>query len=165
MILHRRQLLWGMLLAGTAPLAACGGKPPPPPPPPPPPTLAILTLKAGADVNPDDSGQPKPIAVRVFELGDTGAFMATDFFALDKDAKAALDGDLLSEVGYVLRPGGIEIWQRRLKPETRYIGVVAAYSQIDGAEWRAVFTPPPNQTTLMEADLGARGVQLVPVKP
>jgi type VI secretion system protein VasD len=151
-----------LVLGGLGLLAACGGDPPPPPPPP---TIVVLTLRGGPDVNPDAQGAAKPIAVRVFELASSGGFMAADFFSLDADPAGALGGDLLGQDSFVLAPGGTEVWQHELNPETRFVGVAAAYAQIDGAAWRAVFSPPPNETTLLLAELGARGVRLQPTRP
>jgi type VI secretion system protein VasD len=156
--MRRRPLLALALL-----LAACGGGEPPPPPPPP--TIVSLTLKADPDVNPDPSGAPKPIAVKVFQLASPASFMSADFFTLDADAQAALDGDLVAQESFVLAPGGTEVYQRELKPEARFIGLAASYAQIDQAGWRAVIEPPPHQTSLLQGRLGARGLTLRTASP
>jgi len=67
----RRDLLLLLGATALAPLGACHKKPPPPPPappPPPPPTLVSMAVKAAPDVNPDLSGAPQPVRVRVFQL-------------------------------------------------------------------------------------------------
>jgi type VI secretion system VasD/TssJ family lipoprotein len=96
-MMNRRHLLPMLTALGFGVvLAACGGgEPPPPPPPPPPPTLVSLTLKAAPDVNPDASGAPKPVRVRVYKLKTGQPFAETDFFALDQDPQKALGGDLV----------------------------------------------------------------------
>ena len=48
-------------------------------------TKAAMTLVATADTNPDGSGRPSPIVVRVYQLKTDGAFKGADFFALYDD--------------------------------------------------------------------------------
>ncbi|HET6470108.1 MAG TPA: type VI secretion system lipoprotein TssJ [Geminicoccaceae bacterium] len=163
---RRPFLALALLLAacgGNLLLAACGGGEPPPPPPPP--TIVSLTLKADPDVNPDQGGAPKPIAVKVFELASPASFMSADFFTLDADAEGTLGGDLVGQESFVLAPGGTEVFQRELKPITRFIGLAASYAQIDRAGWRAVIEPPQQQTSLLEGRLGARGLTLRTASP
>jgi type VI secretion system protein VasD len=162
--MRRRDLL--ALGAGAVPLAGCGlfGSDEPPPPPPPP-TVVSVTMKADPGVNPDQEGTPKPIAVKLFQLGSTAKFLAADFFALDGDAASVLGGDLIAQESYVIPPGGTEVYQREMKPEARFVGITAAYAQIDQAQWRGFYEPAKNQTTLLLAQLGAHGLKLQPVAP
>ncbi|BCX16630.1 MAG: hypothetical protein KatS3mg117_0312 [Geminicoccaceae bacterium] len=142
-------------------LAACGGKPPPPPPP----TVVSLTLKAGPDVNPDAAGVAKPVRVRVLRLKTGRSLPEVDFFALDKDPEKALGRDLDGADEIVLAPGGTQVWQAKLPDDVKVVGVVAAYQRLDGVAWRAWKEVPRNVTTLLEARLGAKGVELAEATP
>lgn len=158
----RRTLLARLALAASVGLAGCGGKPPPPPPPP---TLVSLTLKAAADVNPDAAGTAKPVRVRVLQLATGRSLPEADFFALDKDPEKALGRDLKGMDEIVLAPGGTQVWQAKLPDEVKVVGVVAAYQQVDKVQWRAWKEVPRNATTLLLAELGAKGVKLAEAAP
>jgi type VI secretion system protein VasD len=157
----RRLLLLGLWL-GLLGLAACGSDPPPPPPAP---TLVSLTLKATADVNPDAAGTAKPVRVRVLRLKTGRGLPEVDFFALDKDPAKALGRDLEGLEEIVVAPGGTQVWQAKLPDEVKVVGVVAAYQQLDQVQWRAWKEVPRNATTLLLAELGAKGVKLAEAAP
>ena len=159
------------LLGSVAALSACGDDEPPPPPPPaappppPPPTVVSLTLSASACVNPDSAGQAKPVRVRVLRLANGATFAEADFFALDQNLAGVLGDELKGVDEFVLAPGAIQVWQKKLDEETRVIGIMAAYQAIDTAQWRAWNEVPRNETTLLAADLGPTGVVLREAAP
>jgi type VI secretion system protein VasD len=108
-----------------------------PPPKPPQPVNVKLTLAASPDVNPDGQNRPSPIVVRVYQLKDDTGFKDADYFALyDKEA-ATLAATLVSRVEFELAPGEKRTVDYAVSPDTRYIGVAAAYRDIRNAQWRA----------------------------
>jgi type VI secretion system protein VasD len=119
----------------------------------PPPTRIEGNLVASEDVNPNLQGEPSPLFVRLYELRAESAFTNASFFQLYDDDSAALGGDLQERSDFVLRPGETEPFARNLKPETRFLGVMAAYQDIDRATWRALVPVPPEQTTAMTVAL------------
>src|SRR5215468_9275595 len=134
--------LLALATLGFSALVGCGG-----PPPPPPPTVAALTITAAADVNPDAGGNAAPVAVRVYQLASTAAFDQADFFQLYNNDQAVLGADLLSRDEVTITPGGTQQLVKDLKPGATAIGVVAAFRDIQHANWRAMTVPPPNKTT------------------
>lgn len=131
----RGRLLLGCVVAFGVLFAGCASKPPPPVP-------AHAQLIAGADVNPDSSGRPSPIVVRLFQLRNDGEFAAADFFAVYDKEKETLAGSFISREEYVLSPGENRQFDLPLNPETRFIGVIAAYRDIRSARWRALSRAP-----------------------
>lgn len=130
-----RTMSMGFLLATYGALVACSS--PPPPKPPPQPVKVKLTLAASADVNPDAQNRPSPIVVRIYQLKDDAGFKDADYFALyDKEA-ATLTAALVSRVEFELAPGEKHTADYSVSPDTRYIGVAAAYRDIRNAQWRA----------------------------
>jgi type VI secretion system protein VasD len=108
-----------------------------PPPKPPQPVNVKLTLAASPDVNPDGQNRPSPIVVRIYQLKDDTGFKDADYFALyDKEA-ATLAAALVSRVEFELAPGEKRTADYAVSPDTRYIGVAAAYRDIRNAQWRA----------------------------
>jgi type VI secretion system protein VasD len=123
-------------------LVGCGGAAPPPPP-----TIAALTMKAAADINPDAGGSAAPVTVRVYQLASTTAFDQADFFQLYNNDQAVLGADMLGRDELTLTPGGTQQLVKELKPGVTAIGVVAAFRDIQHANWRATTVPPANKTT------------------
>lgn len=134
---HRRALL----LAGAGTLAVGCGSPAPAPVPVPVPvptepiTLAV-TLVAREDVNPDVRGRPSPIAVRVLELRTTSGFEVADFFSLYERDQATLSTELMAKEQFVLQPGATQGYTRKATAETRFLGVLAAYRDLERSVWR-----------------------------
>ncbi|HMK85282.1 MAG TPA: type VI secretion system lipoprotein TssJ [Steroidobacteraceae bacterium] len=119
--------------AACAVLAACSS----PPPKPPQPVSVKLTIAAGADVNPDSQNRPSPVVIRVYQLKDDAAFKAADFFALYDKEQATLGATLVSRQELELAPAEQRTADYSVSPDTRFIGVAAAYRDIRNAEWRA----------------------------
>lgn len=134
----------GLLPGG---VIGCGGADVPPP------ARIEGNLMASEDVNPNLRGEPSPVFVRLYELRAETAFADAGFFQLYDDDADVLGGDLQDRSDYVLRPGETVPFARNLKPETRFVGVVAAYQDIDRATWRALVSVPPEQTTAMTVAL------------
>jgi type VI secretion system protein VasD len=110
-----------------------------------------------ADANPDASGRPSPIVVRLFQLSEEGAFASADFFALYDKEKEVLGASLLSREEYVLTPGESRPVEIALNPQARHLGVLAAFRDIRSARWRAVTRAPEKTLTDL---LGKDGVTI-----
>jgi type VI secretion system protein VasD len=155
---RRRAFGVGVLGALVGLLAGCAK--PPPPPPPPPPGVIELTIKAGGDINPDVDGRASPVVVRVYQLASDAKFNAVDFFQLfDKEA-ATLGADLIGREEVVVSPGDTKKLSSPLKPNAQFVGIAAAFRDIDKAQWRATVDVPPNGTTPLEATLKGISVTL-----
>lgn len=123
------------LFAAALVLAACAAKPPKP-------AETRATITASADVNPDSTGRPSPIVVRVFQLRGDAEFSGADFFALYEKEKDTLGASLVLREEVVLRPGESQERVLPLSPEARFLGVIAAYRDIRGAQWRQLVAAP-----------------------
>jgi type VI secretion system protein VasD len=116
-------------------LVACAAKPPKP-------VEAKTTLAASADVNPDSTGRPSPIVVRVFQLRGDAEFNGADFFALYDKEKETLGASLILREEFVMQPGESREVKLPISLEARFLGVVAAYRDIRAAHWRAISAAP-----------------------
>jgi type VI secretion system protein VasD len=131
-------------------LNGCAAKPAKPAP-------AHAELVASSDVNPDSSGRPSPVVLRVFQLRNDGEFAGADFFALYDKEKEVLGASLISREEYVLAPGEARKLELPVSADARFIGVIAAFRDIRAARWRAVSRPP--EKSLMHPHLiGTGGV-------
>lgn len=149
-----RRRLALLALAGTL-LAACSSAPKPPPP-----TIVSASFVAAPDLNPDSSGRPSPLVVRVYELKALSAFNDADFFSLWDGDQKVLAADLNAREEMVLRPGDSNAMTRNTKAETRFIGVVAGYRDLERAAWRASVAVVPNQTQTITVRFNDRAVSI-----
>lgn len=122
----RRALL---ILPAAALLARCADAPDP--------AVLDLTVTAGRDQNPDPAGTPTAVAIRLYQLASTAAFMSADVFALSEHEAATLGTDGLASEEIVLAPGERRIVQHPLKPGAQFLGAIALFREIDRAAWRA----------------------------
>lgn len=105
-----------------------------------------MQVLAASNVNPDESGRAAPVMVRVYELKSDTAFRNADFFTLQDDDRKALGEDLLAVDEFILRPGDKKTIERRAKPSTTAIGVLAGYRNLGKSVWRSVhpWRDPPH---------------------
>jgi type VI secretion system protein VasD len=127
---------------------------------PPKPSVAELSFIIDANVNPDASGRPSPVLVRIYELRSVAAFNRADFFSLYERDKEQLGPELVSRDELPLMPGGKPQAITTLRSDTRYVGVVAAFRDIERARWRASTPIFVNQTTRMEITLDRNEVAI-----
>jgi type VI secretion system protein VasD len=131
-------------------------------PEPPKPTIAAVELRAAPNLNPDDSGRASPLRIRLYELKSASTFNAQDFFSLYERDKDVLGADLVAREEIQVEPGMRKTFTRNVGPDTKFIGVLAPYRDIERAKWRASVEVPPNKTTPISLELGSLAVSLTP---
>jgi len=119
-------------------LAACAGGPPKP-------AQISGTIHASAQVNPSASKRPSPLLLRVYELKSAAAFNSADFMSLYQRDQTELATDMLGKDEFVLAPGESKAFAKTLSPETRFLGVVAAFRDLEHSKWRSVVAIQPGQ--------------------
>ncbi len=105
-----------------------------------------LKVVASAGLNPDLEGRPSPVVLQVYRLRGADAFNNARFFELYDDAEQVLGQDLIGISEMELSPGSERtISVEGMTVDTRYVGILAAYRDIDEATWRAVVATPADQ--------------------
>jgi len=155
MMMRRSRLLtlaWVVIAA-----AAVGCAKAPPPQAPPPLTIAAtpetktkasMTLSAAADVNPDGSGRPSPVVVRVYQLKTDAAFNAAEFVDLFENEEKVLGSELISRDEFVLAPAEKRTLDVAVSGDTRFVGAVAAFRDIRNSQWRTLVPAPRKGLTV-----------------
>lgn len=115
-------------------------------------------MTADAAVNPDSSGRPSPIIVRLYELKTVAGFNRADFFSLWDREQDTLSADLVAREEIQLRPGEQRTIERPADPDARQLAVVAAYRNLERADWRRAVPIKPNQVNVIAVVVGARSV-------
>ncbi|RMP68566.1 hypothetical protein ALQ18_03562 [Pseudomonas marginalis pv. marginalis] len=123
-------------------------------------TKLDLTLTASEQLNPDLNGRPSPVVVHLLELKHPVAFEHADFFSLYERAELALNKDWARSEELELRPGEHLTFKLRSEPQSRYVGVVAAYRDLPHVQWRWVLALTPQQVTRAHLVLDESGIRL-----
>jgi type VI secretion system protein VasD len=134
-------------------LSACGSKPPAKP------ASVTGTVQASTQINPSASKRPSPLLIRIYELKSAANFNAADFMSLYQRDQGELGGDLLAKEEFVLNPGETKTFAKTLAPDTRFLGVVAAYRDLEHAKWRTVVAVQPNQPQKVTVTAGELAVE------
>lgn len=143
MIARRSFLLFPAALAAPALLEGCAT--------PSGPQSLDLTIKGGANQNPDPNGQPSPVGVRIYELRAIGRFDRASVFTLIAHEEETLDSDLLHSEQVVISPGASLTIRRALPKGARFLAAAVLFRDIDHANWRAstrLAGAGPNKLTL-----------------
>src|SRR5262245_36394624 len=105
--------------------------------------VAVKTeITAAADLNPNRSGRPSPVALYVFQLKSREAFDNADYFSLTAAEATVLGGDLIERSQLMLQPGEARPMEAEFDEGARFIGFVAAFRDIENAQWRGVVELP-----------------------
>ncbi|HHY0506529.1 TPA: type VI secretion system lipoprotein TssJ [Vibrio parahaemolyticus] len=127
--MYRRLIVIGVVLM----LAACASSDVPAERP----TTITLSLLGDSGMNPNVFGESAPVEFQVFELQDDSMFMSADFDGLKSDHQKALKSNFVNVYDYVLVPGQFKfINPIELDENTRYIGVMARFSEPELSEWK-----------------------------
>ncbi len=137
-----------LLACSIALTGACGSSPP----------LLEGAIKADPATNPDLRGRPSPIVVRVYELKSLAAFSSADFFSLFEKEAETLGSDLVGREEYDLRPAETRPYRRQLQPDTKFIGVVAAFRDLENSRWRQAAPVPAKRGVTLTIGIEARAV-------
>jgi type VI secretion system protein VasD len=143
---------WGYAVVGfltVSLLNACGSATPP---------LLQGTIKVDQAANPDLNGRASPVVVRVYELRSPAAFSGADFFSLFEKESETLAGDLVGREEYGLLPAETRPYRRQLQPDTKFIGVVAAFRDLEQSRWRQVAPVPAERQSTIAIGIEARAV-------
>lgn len=158
-------VLGGLAGCQSSPLAIFKKSPPPAPPPPPPAKLSG-SLVAAKELNPSISKRPSPLRLVVYELRASAAFDKADFMALYNNDAAAIGPDLVAREEFVLQPGETLPYDKVVSGETRFLGVFAAFRDVERATWRAISPVPGGRPMTLAIKAEALAVSVsVAVKP
>lgn len=106
------------------------------------------TYFANAQVNPNIMNKPAPLVVTMYQLKTDSIIKNTDFISLYTDPKAALESSIISREQIEIKPNQQIETTQDLDPDTRYLAIIAAYRDIDNAQWRKLIKVKNNAKSL-----------------
>ena len=118
--------------------------------------------KQTAEPEPDVDPDATPIAFKIIQLKDNSLLLQADYESLFADIEQTLGTTYLGHDDYVLLPSEFSyIAPTEIAEKTRYIGVAAAYNDIDAAEWKALIKiKPEGHEYAVFVELGKHTVHL-----
>ncbi|WP_420466536.1 type VI secretion system lipoprotein TssJ [Panacagrimonas sp.] len=137
-------------------LSACGARKPDEPQP----ARLDLAILAGADINPDADGRPSPLLIRLYALRAKDGFAAADFFSLFEKDEQMLAADLAKREEFILQPGQTLTLPREYAPDVTFVGVMAAYRDVERSTWRGLLAVPPGANGVLAVSAGANSIEL-----
>ena len=124
-------------------------------------TKLDVVLTANEHVNPDLHGRPSPVVVQLIELRHGVAFEHADFFSLYDKAQQLLAKDWVSSEEVELRPGDRLALKLRIGPDSRFVGVLAAYRDLPHVQWRQLIPVTLHQRNRADLVLDQDGIRVV----
>jgi type VI secretion system protein VasD len=125
-------------------LIGCSSTPKPP--------IATVSLNVQSNINSfstitDETKAPeaRPVVIRFYELTSLSVFSSADFFSVFNDYRTTLESELITSEEFRLMPGQKQKFNRTLNIDTRYVGVVAAYKDLEQSQWRASTAIPAKE--------------------
>ena len=107
-------------------------------------SLALLTMLAEPDVNPNESLAPTPIAFQIIQMRDSSRLMAADFDQLLGELEPSLGRNYVDHSDYTLVPGQFKFIEPfEIAEDTRFIGVIAFYAYPNLSQWKKVVKVDP----------------------
>ncbi|MGN0920124.1 MAG: type VI secretion system lipoprotein TssJ [Cellvibrio sp.] len=101
-----------------------------------------LTLEfiIAENINPNESGRPSPLYIRLYQLDDTIEFEKSDFIDLYEKDQTLLGSSLINRQDLTpFIPGEDRKERFVLKPGTRFIGLYAEFSQYPQSLYKIIF--------------------------
>jgi type VI secretion system protein VasD len=124
------------------------------------PPLLRGSIKVDPTTNPDARGRPSPVVVRVYELKSVAAFNNADYFSLFEKEGETLSGELVGREEFELNPSETRPYQRQLQPDSKFIGVAAAFRDLEKSRWRQTVPVPPKGSATITIAIEARAVSV-----
>lgn len=124
------------------------------------PARVNVALVADPNLNPDSSGQPLSVVVRIYQLKDKGRMESADYSSIWKSDRETLSDDLLDRQERVVQPDAQEVMEIKAHTMAAYLGVVALFQNPVGDTWRKII-PISGKSQKIRLSLREQNVEIV----
>lgn len=121
--------------------------------------LTELNFKTASYLNPDTSGNASPVVVTLYELKSEKYFTQASFDELYDHPMDTLKSSLVDLHHFEIRPHENCKQVLYINPESEYIGITAAYRNIDTAEWKKLLPVNSRKKIILEVELESDNLQ------
>jgi type VI secretion system protein VasD len=122
-------------------------------------TLTVM-VESGTSLNPDPDGHASSVVVRIYQLSSETEFMHANFGEIYRSDAQTLGKTLVAKQEFVALPDEHRQLSLEVANDTRLLGVVIAFRDIDHATWRLTGEPSAGSLRLT---LGTTDAQLAAV--
>lgn len=124
-----------------------------------------LQIVVDSDINPDESGTPSPLFVRLYELKSTKMIERADFIRLYESDVEALGADFIAKQELKrLTPGENSLERIVLSKETQFVALYAEFFKYKNARYKVVFPVSANNVIRNSVKVRISANDLVLVK-
>ena len=123
-----------------------------------------MAVASQPNVNPDHSNRPSPIIVKIYELRNDLTFKQAEFNTLFDTPLQVLGADLIAADELVFIPGEARRVAYQPNTNTRFVGIVAGFRQMDRALWRVLKPVDPEKGNLIAIELNDATILVIPDK-
>ncbi|WP_281557389.1 type VI secretion system lipoprotein TssJ [Thalassomonas sp. RHCl1] len=102
----------------------------------------VYEIEAVKNINPNFSGDPSPVLLRVFQLTNDANFANSGFTDLLATDLGGLGNELIQSNDYLVQPGSTETIKIDISKNTKYFGLVSGFMDIENASWRQLVAVP-----------------------
>jgi type VI secretion system protein VasD len=99
-------------------------------------------ISATDDINPDITGRPSSVVVRVYQLANTINFDNASYEALFATSGNTLGTEFIAVNEYLVDPGSRFELDVEISENAKFIGVVVGYRSVDMVTWRTTMAVP-----------------------
>lgn len=96
------------------------------------------TIHSANYLNPSVDGKSSPVVLTIYQLRSDSQFANEDFYALYNNPQQTLGSALIDKEQIELRPDERKTLSINLAEDTKYIGVIAAFRDLNNSQWRTV---------------------------
>ena len=123
-------------------------------------TEISINASTSSRVNLDAKKRSTPVLVRIYALKNLAAFNAADFFSLYEHDQQTLADSLIAREEIILRPGETKSIPIIKADQAAYVGVIAAFRDINHASWRTNAQLKAERLNAFKVNLDGNSVQL-----
>lgn len=117
-------------------------------------------IVASEGLNPNAAGEPSPVVIRIYELTDNRKFLSAEFFELFDNDTAFLGEDYLGSTELVIEPGTEIPYTREVSGDTRWVGVIAGFREVETANWRDSIKVEPESRTRFNIQIEPQSIRI-----
>jgi len=109
-----------------------------------------INLVADQDINPNDSGHPAPLNIFIYNVKEPDVFINADFFEIVEGNSKPLQAAISKVYEAILQPGELRNVTIKLDGNSRMLGFIGAYRDLNDAIWLATWTLPEKRLSWWE---------------
>ncbi|MFT7259687.1 MAG: type VI secretion system protein VasD [Glaciecola sp.] len=101
-------------------------------------------ISAAADINPDITGQPSSVIVRIYQLSNKINFENATYDVLFENNQNVLGTEFIGLEEYLIEPDSKRKVELKISENARFIGVVVGFRSTTMVTWRTLKAIPEN---------------------